>query len=111
MKTSNKKGAEFAIGTVIMIVLGLAVLIIMILVVRQQVTKGASKYTEIGEEVTTTGGCYSLLEGRSCVKGTSCPPDMTGPVPGAWADCKEKTERETKRTGKAVSYVCCQTKQ
>ncbi|VVB81066.1 Uncharacterised protein [uncultured archaeon] len=101
----NKKGAEFAINTVIMIVLGLIVLVILILVVRQQVTKGASQYTQIGEQATATGGCASFLEGRSCVKGTACPPppDMLT-VPGTWPDCQAKAQKEN------TPYTCCKTK-
>ncbi len=105
----RKKGAEMAINTVIMIILGLVVLVILILVIRQQVTKGASKYTEIGEDVTTTGGCYNLIEGRSCVKG-SCPPDMKEDTTGTWQDCVDKGKRETEKTGKTVSYKCCKSK-
>jgi hypothetical protein len=100
----NKKGAEMATNTIIMIILGLVVLVILILVIRQQVTKGASKYTEIGEDVTTTGGCYSLFEGRSCVKTTgTCPPDMKE-EPGAWPDCQAKAQKQNAR------FVCCKSK-
>ncbi|MCX6709284.1 MAG: hypothetical protein NTW67_06600 [Candidatus Woesearchaeota archaeon] len=102
---NRKKGAEMAINTIIMVILGLVVLVILILVIRQQVTKGASKYTEIGEDVTATGGCYSLFEGRSCVKGTGCPPppDMVT-VPGTWPDCQAKAEKQK------TSFVCCKSK-
>ena len=103
--TMDKRGAEMAISTVVWIVLGLVVLIIIILVVREQITKGAAKYTEIGEQVTTTGGCSSFLEGRSCVE-KGCPPDMTR-VRGTWADCVEKG----KKTKPASSYVCCKKKE
>ena len=101
----NKRGAEMAINTVIMIILGLIVLVIIILVVRQQVTKGASKYTELGEQATATGGCSSFLEGRSCVKGGSCPKGMKAPKEGlnGWADCEAKAQKEK------TTYVCCQT--
>ena len=89
-----------AISTVVWIVLGLVVLIIIILVVREQITKGAAKYTEIGEQVTTTGGCSSFLEGRSCVKG-GCPPDMTDLGKAGWGDCAEKGKE----------YTCCKKKE
>ena len=101
----KKKGVELAVGTVIMIVLGLAVLVILILVVRQQVTKGAKSYTEIGEQVTMSGGCSNILEGRACVKG-SCPPDMDT-VSGTWADCNEKGQKSSPPT----SYTCCKKKE
>jgi len=101
--SQRKKGAEMAINTVIMIILGLIVLVILILVVRQQVTKGAAKYTELGDQATATGGCSSFLEGRSCVKGT-CPPDMK-PVAGTWADCEAKKDKPKQ----GDRYVCCKT--
>lgn len=98
----DKKGAEIAISTIVMIVLGLAVLVILILVVRQQVTKGAGQYGEISESIGGGAGCFNILEGRSCVKGRNCPPDMT-PVTGTWPDCVEKG----KATKPQSTFVCC----
>lgn len=85
----DKKGAEFAVGTVIMIVLGLVVLIILILVVRQQVTKGAEKYTDIGEQATQTNLCNNLVFGRACYE-DACPENMrqASTPPGGWTDCE-----------------------
>lgn len=89
----NKKGAEFAIGTVVMIVLGLAVLIILILVVRQQVTKGSQGYSEIGGQAKLdSDNCKSIILGRSCVPSVNCDTSkgmkqVYSPL-GQWKDCK-----------------------
>lgn len=88
----NKKGAEFAIGTVVMIVLGLAVLIILILVVRQQVTKGAQGYSDIGgqAELNPTK-CTNIILGRSCTTAQQCASAggryFSSSPQGAWQDC------------------------
>ena len=107
----KKKGVEMAVGTVIMIVLGLIVLVILIIVVRQQVTRGAAKIGEIGEEVTTTGGCFDLIQGMSCIKVLTgrCPKGMKAPSKGqdGWADCIEKTDKLRDRAQKGT-YICCQ---
>jgi len=88
----NKKGAEFAIGTVVMIVLGLAVLIILILVVRQQVTKGAQGYSDIGgqAELNSTK-CTNIILGRSCSTSQQCATAQgryySSSPQGQWTDC------------------------
>jgi len=86
----EKKG-DIAIGTVISVVLGLVVLVIIILVVRQQVTKGASKYSEIGEQATIKQDtCTSFIMGRVC-SNNAC--DINKgykekfPPTGEWTDC------------------------
>lgn len=89
----TKKGAEFAIGTVVMIVLGLAVLIILILVVRQQVTKGAQGYSDIGGQAKIDGdNCKNIILGRSCVPSANCDTSkgmrQVYSTSGQWADCK-----------------------
>ena len=62
-----KKGQGMSVQTVVMIVLGLIVLVILVMVVRQQVTGGAKKYTEIGKEATIKADkCGSFILGRSC---------------------------------------------
>lgn len=98
MMMKNKKGAEFAIGTVVMIVLGLAVLIILILVVRQQVTKGAQGYTDISKQAELNSTrCVNPILGRSCTTANECK-DKGREVPaplGGWDDCSQG--------------VCCQT--
>ena len=80
----NKKGAEFAVGTIVMLVLGLVVLVILILVVRQQITKGAEKYTDIREEATIKKECTSP---RTC--SNECRPDQheVFSLTGVWANC------------------------
>jgi hypothetical protein len=88
----NKKGAEFAIGTVVMVVLGLAVLIILILVVRQQVTKGAQGYTGIANQTDLSPTkCTNLILGRSCTTAQQCASAggryYSSSPQGAWQDC------------------------
>ncbi|RJQ18718.1 hypothetical protein C4580_06500 [Candidatus Woesearchaeota archaeon] len=96
----QKRGAEFAVGTVIAIVLGLIVLVIVALVIRQQVTKGSSQYTELGEQAGSLGGCSNLLLGRGCFE-NQCPPDKVPEIqPDQWADCMRKSVG-----GKR--FVCC----
>jgi hypothetical protein len=92
----EKRGQGLPVSTIILIVLGLVVLVILILVVRQQVTRGASRYEEIGKEVEIRADkCYNIIEQRSCAK--SCPEGYR-PVSGTWSDCKS-------------GEVCCQKKE
>ncbi|MBI4146515.1 hypothetical protein HY489_04210 [Candidatus Woesearchaeota archaeon] len=100
----HKRGAEFAVGTVIMIVLGLIVLVILSVVVRNYVTKGTKQYSEIGEQAQAGADvCQSILSGRSCA--SSCSGDYENapnPPGGVWSDCgKAGTKLAEKR-------VCCQ---
>ncbi len=96
----NKKGAEFAIGTVVMVVLGLAVLIILILVVRQQVTKGAQGYTGIANQTDLNPTkCANLILGRSCATVDQCAKANGREVfstQGKWQDC-------------GSGQICCET--
>jgi len=92
----NKKGAEFAVGTVVMIVLGLAVLVILILVVRQQVTKGSQGYSDISDQATVNPTkCTSIIMDRRCVASGECTGRKVPPPQGGWTDCTQGT-------------VCCQ---
>lgn len=92
----NKRGQGFSITTIIMVVLGLLALVIVIILFRQQVTKGASQYEQIGQGTGLEADrCFNLIEGRSCVEGRNCPEGME-PVSGRWKDCEgtccKKTE-------------------
>ena len=94
----NKKG-DLAIGPVIAIILGLVVLIILIMVVRQQVTKGAERYDAIGGEAELAADkCASIIFGRAC--SSNCDPNkkqkqVYSPA-GQWKDCSK------------VGKVCCE---
>ena len=91
----QKKGAEFAVGAVIMIVLGLIVLVILAVVVRQQVTKGASQYTQFGDQATqqSPDRCSSLIQGRYCTV-SSCKPTERDVSSNAWGDCKQSEQKK-----------------
>lgn len=104
MTVNNKKGAEFAVGTVMMVVLGLVVLIIIILVVRQQVTQGAKGYTDIAEQARLNPSltkCSSIIPSRGCTDSGTCQKaggqslGSTSPQGPPWQDC-------------ASTQICCQ---
>lgn len=94
---SNKKGAEFAIGTIVMMVLGLVVLVILILVFRQQITKSSQGYTDLGQQALSGENCKTQTQ--SCMTLNECG-DKKGrqitSVFGGWKDCKE-------------GQICCKT--
>ena len=79
--------------TVMLIILGLVVLFIIIMVVRQQVTGGAKKYTELGKQAEIKGDkCSSFLLGRGC-SAKACDREkgfeqVYSPT-GVWTDCKK----------------------
>jgi len=89
----NKKGAEIATSTIVMILLGLAVLIILIMVFRQQIAKGAQQYANISSQTTlSSDSCASIILGRAC--SDTCDPakgqrEVFSPS-GQWKDCGSK---------------------
>jgi len=93
----NKKAAGLSINMVILIVLGLIALIIAVVFLRTQVTKGAEKYESISESLDK---CEGFLKGRECK--ASCPAGKEiRPIAGAWADCG-------KEEGKKDKPKCCE---
>ncbi len=75
-----------SVQTVVLIILGLLVLAILFVVVRQQVTSGAKKYTELGSQAEIKEGqCANVIIGRWCAE--DCAKDGGKQVPGVWNDC------------------------
>lgn len=94
----NKRGLE--VDLVIKLILGLIVLVLVALLIRQQLSKGASQYEDIGSQAGSLGGCSNLLMGRGCFE-NQCPPDKTLEVqPDQWEDCKKKSVNNKR-------FVCC----
>ncbi len=88
---SQKKGMEMTVGVIISIVLGLIVLVILIILIQQQVTKGGERYTEFGKEAEfAPDRCQSIIHGRFCSEPTKCTGqyiEKASPT-GTWTDCK-----------------------
>ncbi len=84
----NKKAVSLSVNLIIIIVLALIVLVIAIVFFRTQVTKGAEKYTSIGEQLEN---CESFMyPNRNCKKESACLPNKRiRSVTGEWADCTE----------------------
>lgn len=89
-----KKGVELATNTMVLIIISLIVLAIIVLVLRQQITKGAEKYTAIGKEAEiNTTKCSNIILGRAC-SDTACDTskgftEEYSPT-GKWDDCGGK---------------------
>lgn len=74
MKSMNKRGIEMATSTIIMVLIGLIVLAIIVVIFRQQATKGSESYNQYTQQ-TTPGAlkaCDSFILGRSCVADSEC---------------------------------------
>ncbi|RMD58272.1 hypothetical protein D6825_01370 [Candidatus Woesearchaeota archaeon] len=84
----DKKGAEIATSTIVMILIGLVVLVVVILLFRQQATAGAKGYGEFQKQTSPDAlkKCNNIILGRFCAEGSSCPEGSTS-VPGVWPDC------------------------
>jgi len=84
----SKKGQEgLSMGTIASIVIVLAVVIIVIMLVRNFATKGAQQYGAISKEATLNATkCTSIILGRNCAREQDCPPEKR--VSGTWQDCK-----------------------
>ncbi len=89
-----KKGVEIATNTMVLIIISLIVLAIVVLVFRQQVTKGAEKYTSIGKEAEINATkCSNIILGRAC-SDNACKTgegfkEEYSPT-GTWSDCPGK---------------------
>ncbi len=104
----NKKGADFAITVLIGLVVAFVVAIIVILIVKQKVTEGSEKYSEIGDQATLAEDkCSNLLQGTFCALRCDENKGHTQ-KPGTWLDCEEKSKKESKKSGNSVIYVCCE---
>ncbi|MBS3124964.1 hypothetical protein J4211_01770 [Candidatus Woesearchaeota archaeon] len=90
----NKRGSEVAINPLITIALGVIVLIILIVIFRDQITKGGKDYTKISEQAGLDK--CSFLTGRSCVAASTCPTDKPLRVTEADVNCP-------------FNNICCQT--
>lgn len=70
MNFMNKKAVELSVQTMIIVVLGLIVLVVLIFLLRGQISKGASQYFKIGEsaakEASTTECESGLFVERKC---------------------------------------------
>ena len=69
----HKKGSEMAINPLIVIALGVLVLVILIVIFRDQVKKGSDQYTGIYQQANLDDTKCSFLMGRSCFNGRACP--------------------------------------
>lgn len=70
----NKRGIEMATSTIIMVLIGLIVLAIIVVVFRQQVTKGSQGYQEYTGQ-TSPGAldkCQNFILGRKCLPAADC---------------------------------------
>jgi len=69
-----KKGQGMSINVLVMAVLGIVVLIIIIMVVRNQITEGSARFTAIGEkaDIGSLDKCDNIILGRSCVPQNQC---------------------------------------
>ena len=89
-----KKGQGMSIQTVVMIILGLVVLAIIVLVVRQQVTGGAKRYTNISlESEIKIDKCSAFFLNRACSDNpcdTSKGFEEVYSPTGTWTDCPNK---------------------
>jgi len=86
----KKKGVELGIQTVVVAALGLIVLVILIIVIRQQIGAGAQRYTDISKEAEKQiiDRCEGFLSARTCE--ASCGDKTTVPAPSkGWQDCTQ----------------------
>ena len=80
----NKKGVSLQVNMIIIIVLGLIALVIAIVFLRTQITKGAEKYEEIGAALEK---CEGLFKNRECMASCPSPEQKVRPIGSGWADC------------------------
>jgi len=90
MRKTNKKGLEMATGTIIAVVLGLIILVILIVFVQQQVTKGGKKFETLGAETNISADkCQSIIKGTFCAANCDSAAgyeEKKSPT-GTWSDC------------------------
>jgi len=86
----KKKGVQLGLQAVIIATLGLVVLIILIMIIRGQLTKGTARYTNISleaeKEFRAGNRCAVILSGRFC--SDACTAPSYKQVPGTYEDCK-----------------------
>lgn len=85
----NKKGVEMATGTIVMVLIGLIVLAIIVVIFRQQATKGSEGYQEYRQQtgVGSLSNCNNIILGRKCVDAGSCP-EGSRRASGIFEDCQ-----------------------
>ena len=81
----NKRGSETAINPLIVIALGVIVLVILIVIFRDQVSKGGTSYDKIKDQAVLDDKKCSFIMGRSCISENNCPTEKR--IPQANADC------------------------
>ena len=95
----NKKGSEIAINPLIVIALGVLVLIILIVIFRDQIAKGSSSYIKIQDQAQADK--CSLLLGRQCV--ATC---TTQTISEANADCEQRATKATEAPAERAKTCC-----
>ncbi|MBW3001716.1 hypothetical protein KY338_00980 [Candidatus Woesearchaeota archaeon] len=99
----NKKAVELSVQTMIIVALGLIVLVVLIFVIRGQISKGASQYFDIGKsaaEEAATDQCKSgLFVERKCAQ--NCASLDSGFY---WKAVGIRGCDESKGAG----YICCE---
>ena len=93
-----KKRGQIAFNVIVFGAIALIVLVIVILIFRGQIGKGAQGFTDISEQATGTISderCKALFSDRRCLKEEPEVGDWIV-VPGDWLDCgKDKTKEFT----------------
>jgi hypothetical protein len=99
----NKRGSETAINPLITIALGVVVLIILIVIFRDQITKGSTSYTDISKQATLDATSCSFVRGLSCKSDcdTSTEKEITEAKPSCLKINADKTQ---------VQLLCCGSK-
>lgn len=106
MKTTamNKRGSEIAINPLIVIALGVIVLVILIVIFRDQINKGGDSYTDLSNQATLDDTVCSFVKGRSCQVAPCTPPNEQ--ITQASSNCpKKKTVANGKTT--ETPQICC----
>src|SRR3989344_2939210 len=102
--TMNKRGSEVAINPLITIALGVIVLIILIVIFRDQITKGGKSYTDIASQASTDENACSFIKSRTC-RAAPCPTHEKEII-ASTPNCGKKiilTNGETRE----VNQICC----
>ncbi len=72
----DKKAVQLSIQTMILVILGLIVLVVLIFLIRGQISKGASQYFDIGESAAKEASIKECSSGLFVER--KCAPSCTG---------------------------------